>query len=48
MRSVALSMGYTLNEYRLLDDKGKAFKVNSEKDIFDILNMVYLQPQYRK
>ena len=48
MRSVALSMGYTLNEYRLLDDKGKAFKVNSEKDIFDLLNMEYVQPQYRK
>lgn len=48
MRTVALSMGYTLNEYRLLDNKGKPFKINSEKDIFDYLNMEYLQPQYRK
>lgn len=48
MRGVALSMGYTLNEYRLLDEKGKPFKVSSEKDIFDILNMEYLQPVYRK
>lgn len=48
MRSVALSMGYTLNEYRLLNDKGKPFKITSEKDIFDYLNMEYLQPKYRK
>lgn len=47
MRSVALSMGYTLNEYRLLDDKGKAFKVNSEMDVFDDLNMEYVQPKDR-
>jgi DNA polymerase/3'-5' exonuclease PolX len=48
MRGVALSMGYKLNEYGLSDSKGKPFKVSSEKDIFDILNMEYLQPQYRK
>ncbi|VBB18019.1 DNA polymerase family X protein [Yasminevirus sp. GU-2018] len=47
MRGVALSMGYTLNEYRLLDDKGRPFKVTSEKDVFDYLNMEYLQPKER-
>ncbi len=47
MRRVALSMGYTLNEYRLLDDNKKPFIVKSEKDIFDILNMDYLQPPER-
>lgn len=47
MRSVALSMGYTLNEYRLLDDKGKPMKVNSEMDVFNYLNMEYLQPSER-
>lgn len=47
MRSVALSMGYTLNEYRLLDNKNRPFKIESEKDIFDYLNMEYLQPNER-
>lgn len=47
MRSVALSMGYTLNEYRLLDDTGKSINVESEKDIFDKLNMEYLEPKDR-
>lgn len=48
MRGVALSMGYTLNEYRLLNDKtGKPINVESEKDIFDKLNMEYLQPKDR-
>lgn len=47
MRSVALSMDYTLNEYRLLDDKEKPMKVTSEMDVFDYLNMEYLQPKER-
>lgn len=47
MRSVALSMDYTLNEYRLSDDKGKSLKVTSEQDVFDYLNMEYLQPKER-
>lgn len=47
MRGVADSMGYTLNEYELLSDKNKPMAVNSEKDVFDYLNMEYLQPQDR-
>lgn len=47
MRSVALSMGYTLNEYRLLDENENPMKVNSEKDVFDYLNMEYMQPKER-
>ena len=47
MRGVAQSMGYTLNEYRLLDDKGHQMKVNSEEDVFKHLNMEYTQPKYR-
>ena len=47
MRSVALSMGYTLNEYRLLNDKEKAMPVNSEMDVFEHLNMEYVQPKDR-
>ena len=48
MRNVALSMGYTLNEYRLLNDKGKPFPINSEKDVFNYLNMEYIFPKDRK
>jgi DNA polymerase beta len=48
MRSVALAHGYTLNEYRLLDNNNKPFRVNSEKDIFDALNMEYVSPEFRK
>lgn len=47
MRSVALAMGYTLNEYGLFDENGKMLKVKSEKDIFDLLNMEYLSPDKR-
>lgn len=47
MRNIALSMGYTLNEYRLLNDKNKPFKINSEKELFEILNMEYLVPKDR-
>lgn len=46
MRLVALSMGYTLNEYGLFDNN-KMFKVKSEKDIFDLLNMEYVKPELR-
>ena len=41
-------MGYTLNEYGLFDENNKMFKVNSEKEIFDILGMEYLSPELRK
>lgn len=47
MRRIAISMGYTLNEYFLLDDNNKPFKIDSEKDVFDKLNLEYLQPKYR-
>lgn len=47
MRGVALSMGYGLNEYRLLNEKGKPMKVNSEEDVFNYLNMEYMPPKDR-
>lgn len=48
MRKIALDMGYTLNEYGLYDSNGKlAGKINSEKDIFDIIGMEYLPPHLR-
>lgn len=47
MRSVALSMNYTLNEYRLLNDHNKLFDAKCEKDVFDHLGMEYVEPKYR-
>ena len=46
MRLVAISLGYTLNEYGLFE-KNKMIKVKSEKEIFDLLGMEYVDPQYR-
>jgi len=46
MRMIANSFGYTLNEYGLFD-KNKLIKVSSEKDIFDKLNMEYVDPDKR-
>lgn len=43
MRRVAKSMGYTLNEYNISKDN-KSIRVNSEKEIFNILNMEYVKP----
>ncbi len=47
MRLNAIAHDYTLNEYGLFDDKNKMFKVNSEKDIFDLLGMEYITPDKR-
>ena len=47
MRLVAISHGFKLNEYGLYDKSNKSFKVESEKDIFDLLEMEYVQPYLR-
>ena len=47
MRLNAIAHEYTLNEYGLYDSNGKMFKVNSEKDIFDLLGMEYITPDKR-
>jgi len=48
MRTVAINAGYLLNEYGLFNKKtNKQIKIKSEKDIFDILKMEYLEPQFR-
>ena len=47
MRLIAISHNYTLNEYGLYDENKKIFKINSEKDIFDILGMEYITPDKR-
>lgn len=46
MRQVAVSMGYTLNEYGLYINN-KMYHANSEKDIFDKLGMEYVPPSKR-
>lgn len=48
MRQIAIDNDYILNEYGLYDQKGKMFHVKSEKEIFDILSMEYIQPQDRE
>jgi len=48
MRAVAKSKNYKLNEYNLEDEKGNKIKVNNEKEIFDKLNMEYLEPHERE
>lgn len=48
MRLIALKKGMTLNEYSLVENySGKKFIVNNEKEIFDILGIVYLTPKER-
>ncbi len=47
MRMIANNYGYTLNEYGLYDENNKTIPVSSEKDIFDILGMEYVDPQFR-
>lgn len=47
MRSIAIDMGYMLNEYGLYDKNGKSFVVNSEKEIFELLRMEYVTPDKR-
>ena len=47
MRLNAIAHDYTLNEYGLFDENNKMFKVNSEKEIFDLLGMEYITPDKR-
>jgi DNA polymerase/3'-5' exonuclease PolX len=47
MRTIALNMNMTLNEYGLYDKNNNLFIVKSEKEIFNLLNMEYVEPQFR-
>jgi len=52
MRHIAKMLGFKLNEYGLYknnnkNNKLKSLKINSEKDIFDYLDMEYLEPHQR-
>lgn len=46
MRSIAKKQGYKLSEYGLMKDN-KIEKISSEKDIFNILGMSYVEPNER-
>jgi len=57
MRGEALQLGYTINEYgiyklktqngKYIHKKGAKILVNTEKDIFDLVNMDYVEPKDR-
>jgi DNA polymerase/3'-5' exonuclease PolX len=47
MRYVADSKGWLLNEYGLFDENNNMISVNSEKDIFELLQMEYVKPTDR-
>ena len=48
LRLHAKKLGYKLSEYGLYTIKdNKKIKINSEKDIFNILNIDYIKPKYR-
>lgn len=47
MRQRAKKLGYHLDEYKLVDDKGNHLPANREKDIFNHLKVQYLSPEQR-
>jgi DNA polymerase/3'-5' exonuclease PolX len=47
MRLIAISRNYKLNEYGLYDENNNEFEVNSEKEIFELLDMEYVIPKLR-
>jgi DNA polymerase/3'-5' exonuclease PolX len=47
IRKKAKELNLRLNEYGLFNDKGERYELNSEKDIFDLLGLKYLEPKER-
>lgn len=47
MRGKAKQYGYKLNQYGLFDKDGNLIEVHSEKDIFKMLHMDYVEPKNR-
>lgn len=48
MRGIALTKGYTLNEYKIASKlDGAPLKVTSERDVFNYLGMEYKSPEER-
>lgn len=44
MRNQAINKGYTLNEYGLFDEEGNNHIVNSEEEIYELLEVDYVLP----
>lgn len=47
IRGIARSKGLKLNQYGLFNKDGMSFEVNSEREIFSLLGINYLDPTYR-
>ena len=47
MRNVAIKAGYKLSEYGLYDKEQNFISLNTEKDIFEFLQLPYLSPEKR-
>jgi DNA polymerase (family X) len=48
VRTIAIEMGYKLNEYGLYDRKGKLISARSEHDIYKRLGMQWMPPEMRE
>jgi len=50
MRNKAKKMGYKLNEHKIIDinNNNKIFNIKTEKDIFEFLDIKYIEPYLRK
>lgn len=46
MRATAKKLGYKLDQHGLMKEN-KYFIINSEKDVYDILGLEYVEPKYR-
>ena len=47
MRNIAIKLGFKLNEYGLFDKYNALIELKTEQDIFECLNIPYLEPQDR-
>ena len=47
MRNTAIKLGFKLNEYGLFDKYNDLIELKTEQDIFECLNIPYLEPQDR-
>lgn len=48
VRTIAIKMGYKLNEYGLFTSKGKRFPTKDEEAIYNKLGMQYMPPEMRE
>jgi DNA polymerase (family 10) len=48
LRKRAIERGWKLNEYALADEKGKVIASKEEKDIYEALDLPYIEPVNRQ